>query len=279
MVPDCFLIDLDGTIWLGDRLIEGADRFVEWMIASNKRFRFITNNSSNSASEYINKLWRLGIQCPEDAVFSSTKASIRYLRDHGIDSVYPLGTPPFVKELQSAGISVSKDAGCVLLAFDKTLTYEKADHAFQLIRSGAKFIATHPDLLCPTENGYSLDCGSMQAMFERASGRKATVLGKPSPEFVYLALQELNATPVEAIIVGDRIYTDMRMGIDAGIKTALVLSGETKGTDTLPFAVDYIVRNVGHLPRALELGISGAMDGDNREAPSLRKADTTRAAN
>ena len=197
-------------------------------------------------------------------MFSSTKATIRYLRDQGIDSVYPLGTPAFVKELLSDGISVSEDAGCVLLAFDKTLTYEKADHAFQLIRNGAKFIATHPDLLCPTANGYSLDCGSMQAMFERASGRKATVLGKPHPEFVKLALEELNATPAEAIIVGDRIYTDMRMGIDAGIRTALVLSGETKSTDTLPFSVDYIVPNVGHLPHALEAGISETINSGNR---------------
>jgi HAD superfamily hydrolase (TIGR01450 family) len=245
------------------------------MVASDKRFRFITNNSSNSASEYIKKLWRLGIQCPEDSVFSSTKATIRYLRDRGIDSVYPLGTPVFVEELQSADISVSEDADCVLLAFDKTLTYEKADHAFQLIRNGAKFIATHPDVLCPTANGYSLDCGAMQAMFERASGRKATVLGKPSPEFVNLALEELGASPAEAIIVGDRIYTDMRMGIDAGIRTALVLSGETKSTDELPFVIDYIVKNVGHLPRALESGISETMGENNLDASSHCESSTT----
>jgi HAD superfamily hydrolase (TIGR01450 family) len=177
MVPNCFLIDLDGTIWLDDRLIEGADRFVEWLTATQKKFRFITNNSSNSATEYIKKLWRLGIKCPEDAVFTSTKATVRYLREQGIDAVFPLGTPVFVQELGDAGISVRDDAACVLLAFDKTLTYRKADHAFQLLQAGAKFIATHPDVLCPNQSGFSIDCGAMLAMLERASGRKATVLG------------------------------------------------------------------------------------------------------
>jgi 4-nitrophenyl phosphatase len=252
MAPNCFLIDLDGTIWIGDRLIEGADRFIEWLIASNKRFRFVTNNSSTSALTYVNKLRRLGIDCPDNVVYTSTKAALRYLQEKSITSVFPLGTPVFVKELMDAGIHVTDDANCVLVAFDKTLTYEKADHALQLLQDGAEFIATHPDVLCPIEGGYCLDCGAITAMLETASGRKAKVLGKPSPEFIELALLELNATPAETIVVGDRIYTDMRMGIDGGIKTSLVLSGETKESDSLPFAVDYIVRNVGELPHALE---------------------------
>jgi HAD superfamily hydrolase (TIGR01450 family) len=253
MAPNCFLIDLDGTIWIGDCLIPGADCFVEWLIASKKRFRFITNNSSNSASAYVSKLNRLGIECPGNAVFTSTTATIRYLRESGIHSVFPLGTPAFVQELVNADIAVTDDAGCVLVAFDKTLTYEKADHAFQLLQGGAAFIATHPDVRCPVEGGYILDCGAILAMLESVSGRKAKVLGKPSPEFIKLALGELNASPDETIIVGDRIYTDMRMGIDAGIKTALVLSGETNLTDALPFVVDYIVQDVGKLPHALEI--------------------------
>jgi HAD superfamily hydrolase (TIGR01450 family) len=252
MVPNCFLIDLDGTIWLGDRLIPGADHFIQWLIATNKRFRFVTNNSSTSPLVYVNKLRRLGIKCPDNIVFTSAGATIRYLHEKGIRSVFPLGTPIFVQELVDAGITIADDAECVVLAFDKTLTYQKADHALQLLRGGAEFIATHPDVLCPTEGGYCLDCGAMTAMLETARGRKAKVLGKPSPEFIELALHELNATAEESIVVGDRIYTDMRMGIDGGIRTALVLSGETKETDNLPFAVDYIVPNVGHLPHALE---------------------------
>jgi len=252
VVPNCYLIDLDGTIWIGERLIPGADRFVAWLTASKKRFRFITNNSSSSASAYVSKLRRLGIVCQEDAVFTSTEATLRYLRDKEIESVFPLGTPSFVDQLVNAGVTISDAANCVVVAFDKTLTYEKADHAFQLLQSGAEFIATHPDVLCPIEGGYSLDCGAILAMLESASGRKAKVLGKPNAEFVRLALEEMDASPSEAVIVGDRVYTDMRMGINSGIKTALVLSGETKKTDTLPFAVNYIVRDIGQLPQALE---------------------------
>jgi HAD superfamily hydrolase (TIGR01450 family) len=253
MVPNCFLIDLDGTIWIGDHLIPGANYFVEWLNASKKRFRFITNNSSTSALAYVSKLRRLGIECSGNAVFTSTRATLRYLQENGINSVFPLGTPVFIRELVNAGIAVTNDANCVLVAFDKTLTYEKANHAFQLLQSGAEFIATHLDVRCPIEGGYSLDCGAILAMLELASGRKAKVLGKPSSEFVKLALDELDASPTETVIVGDRIYTDMRMGVDAGIKTALVLSGETKDTDMLPFAVDYIVNDVGQLPRAFEM--------------------------
>lgn len=248
MVPNSFLIDLDGTMYLGDRLIDGADRFVEWLIASDKRFRFITNNSSNDASYYVSKLRRLGVECPDNAVFTSTKATVRYLTQRGIHSVFPLGTPSFVEELVKANIAVTDDATCVVLAFDKTLTYNKADHAFQLLQAGAEFVATHPDVQCPTEKGYSLDCGAMLAMFERASGRKPTILGKPSPELVRLALGELQTSPEETLVVGDRVYTDMRMGIDAGTRTALVLSGETKNAEPLPFEVDYVVSNVGQLP-------------------------------
>jgi HAD superfamily hydrolase (TIGR01450 family) len=253
MAPSCFLIDLDGTIWIDDRLIDGADRFVKWMIGSQKKFRFITNNSSNSAQAYVKKLWSLGIQCPEDSVFTSTMAAIRYLNEQGVRSVFPLGTPVFVQELVDAGINVSDDAECVLLAFDKTLTYAKADHAFQLLQSGAKFVATHPDLRCPTERGYSLDCGAMLAMLECASGRKATVLGKPKPLFIEMALNELGARPEDAIIIGDRIYTDMQMGVDAGIRTALVLSGETKVADELPFPIDYILSNIGELQAVMDI--------------------------
>jgi HAD superfamily hydrolase (TIGR01450 family) len=248
MGTNAFLIDLDGTIYLGDRLTPGAREFVNWLIDSGHRFRFLTNNSSNSAAFYVAKLRRLGIQCDDDSVFTSTKATIRYLRLRGIDTVFAMGTPPFVEELQHAGISLSDDANCVLLAFDKTLTYEKADRAFQLLQRGADFIATHPDVLCPTETGFSLDCGAMLAMFEKATQRTATIIGKPNPELVQLALSEIGAEPANAMVVGDRVYTDMRMGIEAGTKTALVLSGETKITSTLPLPIDFVLENVGQIP-------------------------------
>jgi HAD superfamily hydrolase (TIGR01450 family) len=252
MVPSCFLIDLDGTIWLDDRLIRGADHFVGWLIANRKPFRFITNNSSNSALQYVEKLWDLGIKCPDDSVFTSTEAAVCYLKEQQIPAVFPLGTETFVRELIAAGIGISENADCVLLAFDKTLTYQKADHALQLLRSNAKFIATHPDILCPTKRGYSLDCGAILAMLECASDRKAVVVGKPSAQFVNLVLNELDATAAETMVIGDRLYTDIRMGIDAGMKTALVLSGETKATDALPFHIDYVVGDIGHLSEVLE---------------------------
>ena len=247
-----FLIDLDGTMFIGDTLIDGAMEFFTWLRETKKRFRFITNNSSVSTLDHVHKLQRLGITCSDDSVFSSTKATISYLNQNGITRVYPLGTAAFLGELAQAKFYLylfADNHDCVIVAFDKTLTYEKANHALMLVRRGAKFIATHPDLVCPTEFGFDIDCGSILAMMEAASGRKALILGKPSSVFIDLVLSEMGADREETLIVGDRVYTDMAMGINAGIKTCLVLSGETKDACQAPNGVTYIVNNVGEIPK------------------------------
>jgi len=247
MVPKGFLIDLDGTTYIGDTLIGGAKEFVQWIVDRKKPYRFLTNNSSTSSASYVSKLRRLGIPCNDDSIFSSTKAAIRYLTARGITSVFSLGTPDFEQELREAGIDISDSARCVLVGFDKTLTYDKVNHAYQLLRRDAQFIATHPDVLCPVEGGYILDCGSIVAMLERASGRKPIVLGKPNLELAQLALQEIRCEPKDAIMIGDRIYTDMVMANNAGMQSALVLSGETQRTAQIPSYVNYVVGNIGDL--------------------------------
>lgn len=252
MVPKSFLVDLDGTTYLGERLIDGAKEFFQWLHETGRPFRFLTNNSSHPADYYVKKLRRLGIPCPQDAVFTSTKATIRFLQKSEIHSVYTLGTPDFDVELREAGVTVEEHSDCVVVAFDTTLTYQKANHAFQLLQRGAQFIATHPDILCPVEEGFVLDCGSILAMLERATSRKPIIIGKPNPEMIRLALDEISSRPEEALVIGDRLYTDMKMGKEAGAKTALVLTGETRLEDKISIQVDYVAKNIGELRGLLD---------------------------
>ncbi len=268
MVPKGFLIDLDGTTYIGDSPIEGAQEFIQWLACDGKPHRFLTNNSSYSSSFFVSKLRRMGIPCADDSVFSSTNATIRHLKERGISSVFALGTPSFEQELRDEGIELEGKARCVVVGFDKTLTYEKANHAYQLLQQGAEFIATHPDLLCPVEGGFVLDCGSIVAMLERATGRKPLVIGKPSVKFVELALGEIGCAPQETIMIGDRLYTDMVMAHSAGMQSALVLSGETQADSQIPEYVDFVVKSMGDL-----LGIWNGSHKHAKRIGALRAAD------
>ncbi|MCL2143075.1 MAG: HAD-IIA family hydrolase [Methanomassiliicoccaceae archaeon] len=228
-----FMIDMDGTVYKGDDVIPGAPEFVERLMSRKIPFVFLTNNSSSDRRHYYDKLKKMGFSVSIENILTSTTATIQYLKKyHDGKKVYPLGTEKFTEEIKDAGIRMSKDdADIVLLAFDTSITYEKINHAYRLLKKGAEFVATHPDDLCPTENGYDVDIGPFIRFFESMTGTKATVIGKPNVLMVRMAAERMNVPAEGMVMVGDRLYTDIKMASDAGIRSIMVLTGEAKETD------------------------------------------------
>lgn len=226
---EVFLFDLDGTIYLGDKPIGDAIGTLHKLTAMGKKVYFLTNNSSRDKSEYVKKLTNLGYPALPEQILTSTMATVQYLttRRQG-KSVYPLGTPAFVAEIESAGIEVKEDADIVLLAFDTTLNYEKLWKANILLDKGKEFIATHPDIVCPSDIGDMPDVGALMALLECSCGRAPGVIcGKPYSPMAEI-INKIVAAPKEKIVmVGDRLYTDILFGINNGYQSLLVFSGET----------------------------------------------------
>jgi len=223
---------MDGTLYLGENLIDGALDFVAKLRREGRRRVFLSNNSSKNRKDYFSKLRRMGFECELEDIFTSLNATILKLKSEKVGSLYPLGTPSFEEELLENKFVFSKDnPDAVLLGFDKTLTYEKIDNAYQLLIKGVRYVATHPDVTCPTETGYIPDIGGFISMFERLTGRLPEIVGKPSTGMVSSIMDYFKLKPHECAMVGDRLYTDMKMAVDGGLVSVLVLSGETKIED------------------------------------------------
>ena len=264
-----FLMDMDGTIYLGHRLLPGAKSFFRFLGQRAIPYLFFTNNSSADRTLYRDKLRGMGLDVTPDQIITSGEATALYLATRTPHRrVYAVGTPSLERELRDAGLTLTDDrADAVVLGFDTTLTYAKLERACALLRAGAAFIATHPDKVCPTERGPVPDCGSMAALITKATGVRPTVIGKPHRPMVAMALRKLGGRirPSEVAIVGDRLYTDMRMGRRAGLATILVLTGETKKSDlararTRP---DYVFESIRELAVALK--------GSRQSAPGRRE--------
>lgn len=251
-----FLLDMDGTIYLGKNVIDGAPDFIRYLKASDRSFLFFTNNPSADAAQYSRKLERLGIEAAPSDILTSGEATTRYLADEtSFRRVFVLGTPSFEAELKTAGFTLVNDnPDVVVLAFDNTLTYAKLEKACLFLRKGVPYIATNPDKVCPTDYGYIPDCGSMAALLEAATGRTPKFIGKPNPEMVQMGLRKLGATPQTTAMVGDRLYTDMEMAYRADITSILVLSGETtkKDLERAERKPDWTFESVAALRQALE---------------------------
>lgn len=227
-----FVLDLDGTVYLSDTLINGAKEFVEFLAGSGHRYVFITNNSSRTVDEYVAKLTRLGIPASHDNIYTSLDATLAWLSGQKGRRILPLGTPAFVEKVRTEGYEiVEEEPDWVLLGFDTTLNYEKIRSAAKALLGGARFVATHADFVCPTAEGPIPDAGSFIAMFKAATGQSPIICGKPYPAMIKGALARLDGHVENAAIIGDRLYTDMAMGRAAGILAVLVLSGETKAVD------------------------------------------------
>lgn len=228
-----FLLDMDGTLYLGDRLLPGAREFLDWVPGMGGRYYYLTNNSSRGAAAYLAKLAKLGLPAAKEDFLTSADAAVDYLQTHKTpqDVYYVCGTESFQDQLRQAGAHLADrpEAAVTTLicGFDTELTFRKLEDACILLGRGVDFLATNPDWVCPTEFGYVPDCGSVCEMLYRATGRRPKVLGKPEPEMVLLALKRSGFRPEEALLVGDRLYTDIACGVRAGIDTALVLCGES----------------------------------------------------
>lgn len=253
---DTYLLDLDGTFYLGSKLFPWSLPFVETMRRLNKRFIFVTNNSSQNPKYYLEKIRRMGVDITGDQVFTSGQATIYYLKKHNYPrQLYLVGTPALEEEFQEAGfILTDKDPQTMVLGFDLTLTYEKLRKACDLIRAGVPFIATHPDFNCPTPEGPIPDCGAMIALITASTGVKPKIIGKPYPEMIEALRAKYGLeNPQTIAMVGDRLYTDMAMAKAAGIVGLLVLSGETQREDLAHSEVqpDLVLENLGDIVEAL----------------------------
>ncbi|MGI6606619.1 MAG: HAD-IIA family hydrolase [Peptococcia bacterium] len=228
-----FVLDMDGTFYLGNQLIRGALEFIRQLKSQQKEPVFFTNNSSHSRAFYQQKIQRMGLDDHEVPVYTAGDVLAYYLhREHPGAKVYVVGTDSLAESLRGHGIILAnQDVDVVAVGFDTSLVYQKIENACTLLRLGAAFIATNPDLNCPVEKGFLPDCGSICAMIEAATGKKPFYLGKPfSPALEYLVAQT-GFRPAEMVIVGDRLYTDIAFGQKYGITTVLVLSGETSRKD------------------------------------------------
>lgn len=228
-----FVLDMDGTFYLGDRMIDGALDFLQKVKKAGKHFLFFTNNSSKTGEDYMEKLEKMGCLITKAQIMTSGDVTIEYLKtEHPGKSVYLLGTPELKKSFWESGILLTEEMpDIVVVGFDKTLTYETLTKACTYIREGALFLATHLDINCPVEMGFVPDCGAICAAIALSTGKKPKYLGKPFAETVDMVLQVTGCKREEVAFVGDRLYTDVAVGVKNGARGILVLSGETKQED------------------------------------------------
>lgn len=230
---DCFLLDLDGTIYIGNSVIDGAREAVRRM-QRDKRTIFLTNNSSATREFYVKKLCNMGFRATKEDVYTSANATEHYLLENAPDAkLYILASPEVTEEFGEAGLDVdSADPDTVVLTFDKTLTFAKLARAVELISGGAKYIATHPDMTCPIENGFLPDIGSFIRLIEGATGRSPDIIcGKPYA-IMAKSLSDFTGVPLsKTAMVGDRLSTDMKFARDNGLKAVLTLTGEATESD------------------------------------------------
>lgn len=235
---DCFLLDCDGTTYLSDRAYPGALEFVRTLKALGKRYVWVTNNTSRDAAGYAEKLRRLGFDADAENVYTSGRAAIDYmLARKERPRIFPLAMPAYEVELLRAGCLLVKEEAepgaldWVLASVDLAFDFDKLRRACDLVRAGVPLLATHADRVWLTVEGPLPDCGAILAFIREATGVEAKVVGKPYPEMVQGALARAGVPARRAAMVGDRLYTDIRMGRDAGMLTILTLTGEARRSD------------------------------------------------
>lgn len=231
-----FLIDMDGTIYKEDIVFDGTYQLLEFIEKNDGKYVFTTNNSSKSVDDYVQKIRRLGIKGEPDNFFTSSQATIMYLKKNYPNAkVYCQGTKSFVKELFDAGINTTEevvdDINIILVGFDMELTSEKLRKTCELLQRDLPFIATNPDLRCPVNFGFIPDCGSICNMLYAVTDKKPIYIGKPEPTMIDIVRERFGYSAEETCVIGDRLYTDIVSGIRAGVTTICVLTGEATKDD------------------------------------------------
>jgi 4-nitrophenyl phosphatase len=251
----CFMLDMDGTFYLGERLLPGALDFMHYLEMKGLDYLFLTNNSSKHAGLYAEKIRKMGFNVPVEKVFTSGEATTIYLKKQKPQAkVYLVGTRALEEEFERGGFQLTEnDPDYAVLGFDTTLTYDKIWKFCNLVRAGKPYIATHPDYNCPTEDGFMPDIGSFIALIETSTGRRPDVIiGKPYTHIVNAVAEKTGYPLSQIVMIGDRLYTDIALG-KAGITTILVLSGETQKQDLdgSEFKADIVVEGLTDLVKQL----------------------------
>ncbi len=248
------MLDLDGTLYLGDKLFAATPGFLNELERSGVKRLFLTNNDSHSVAEYQAKFARLGLQTRPEEILTAGQAAIAWLRGQQVGRVFLLGMPALAEEFRAGGLDPASDRPeWVVLAFDRTLTYDKMQEAAWHLQRGVPLMVTHPDYLCPDPRGPLLDTGSLVRVFEKVTAAPPVVLGKPHPSLAAAALERLGRPAGECAMVGDRLMTDIRFGRENGLLTVLVFSGETTAEDleASPWRPHLALADVGELGEKL----------------------------
>jgi len=223
-----FFFDLDGTLYLGNELFEGVIETIKALKEQGKHYFFLSNNSSKSTSDYLKKLNKLSLNATRENIILSQHPTISYLKKNNYTTVFLLGNKSLKEEFIEEGFALSEsNPEIIVLAFDQELTYNRLAKASYLLQKGLPYIATHLDDKCPTEDGFIPDAGGIAALLYKTTERMPLVFGKPNKEMLLFKLREIEVRPQDAVMFGDRLYTDIKMGINAGVTTCCVLSGET----------------------------------------------------
>ncbi len=232
-----FLFDVDGTLYTGESVFDGTFATLDYINRIQGICVYITNNSSRSVEDHIKKMARLGMKANHDNFFTSTQAAVLYLQqNHAGEQVYCQGTKSMIRELKAGGIDVTEevcDAPIVLVGFDTEMTSEKIEKTCCMLNRENLYLATNPDLCCPVSFGFIPDCGSICQLLENATGRKPKYLGKPNPDMVDLLREKFHVSAEETVVVGDRLYTDIAAGNNAGVTSVCVLTGEATEQEIL----------------------------------------------
>lgn len=248
----CFALDMDGTIYLGEKWIDGAREFLKAVEKAGKKYVFLTNNSSKNPQAYIEKLRRMGLFVNDDKIVTSGQATIDYLKkNYPGKSVYLLGNELLKEELVQEGIVLDeKEPEVVVVGFDTTLNYEKMCRVCDLVREGLPYISTHPDYNCPTEIGFIPDAGAIHAFIHASAFRFPDhIIGKPNGDIMDYLAKRAGVSKEQTAMVGDRLYTDVAAGVNNGYTGILVLSGEAgmkdvEHSDVIPDLIFSSVREM-----------------------------------
>ncbi|MCH5342904.1 MAG: HAD-IIA family hydrolase [Acetatifactor sp.] len=254
-----FLFDIDGTIAVGDTLYAGSRELLDHIAAIGGKAYYITNNSTRSGADYVKKFRdAFGLETTEDQFVTSGYMTIRFLKENYTGKkIFVLGTASFVEELRRNGLCVTeiceKGIACVLVAYDSELNYKKLIQiSHVLLTMDVPFYATNPDLRCPTDFGFIPDCGAICDMVTATTDKVPIYLGKPNKEMVIRCLELSKFTPEETLVVGDRLYTDIACGINGGVDTCVVFTGEAKPSDLVntSYQPTYAFTSIAELYRA-----------------------------
>lgn len=251
-----FLFDIDGTIAVGDSLYDGSADLLAHIDRIGGKSYFITNNSTRSGADYVERFRRaFHLETVEEQFVTSGFLTIRFLKEHFTGKkIFVLGTASFIKELRKNGLHITEtaddDIACVVAAYDSELTYDKLIQACKVLSTtDVPFYATNPDLCCPIDFGFVPDCGAICRMITDSTGKTPAYLGKPSRHVVELCLSLSGFSKEETLVVGDRLYTDIACGINAGVDTCVLFTGEAKPADMAdtPYPADYCFDNIKEL--------------------------------